>query len=523
MAAKNKLSVYLIKEKYSHSDQAIIKPDSKLLVDLPNVGKVYFSPSKNSVPEWVESFFHGSLGDAPIFNANARSVLISRVLVSEKQERAFAITMGYGKNMLADDVIEEDFGLKVVLNTITPDSLRRINKVNIGGNQKASNEQLPLEAGIDDFGFDIERDLVSTITGRSSDESFTTGIVTGSDLLSLTAEVDITNLCGFLKQIYNHYSSNEYKNNFAWIDHIRRVKSQSTKEELDAEVIRLINENSPQVWMAVPEVINWEDINGFKCKGNEIVQDIDIALVCSGLNNPLTHIEQLKRKRITALRSDNGNTYKSWTAYKCIYAEIDYKKGTYCLNNGSWFRIDSDFCAAINAEYANMPISTMTFLPHSSEYEREEQYTRAFVQSDPDHLFCMDQKSIMHGGGHSRIELCDILTNNGTYIHIKPYSSSSTLSHLFNQAVVSAELVTQDPEFRAKANAKLKEEGANDSFSIQPNCLPDVILAIISKHREARPPIPLFSKIALRYCRRRLQSFGCKVFIKNILKGGKST
>ena len=76
--------------------------------------------------------------------------------------------------------------MKVVLNTIPPDSLRRINKINIGGNLKASNEQLPLESGIDDFGFDIDRDLIGTITGRSEDEDLATGIMTGGDLLSLT-------------------------------------------------------------------------------------------------------------------------------------------------------------------------------------------------------------------------------------------------------------------------------------------------------------------------------------------------
>lgn len=47
---------------------------------------------------------------------------------------------------------------------------------------------------------------------------------------------------------------------------------------------------------------------------------------------------------------------------------------------------------------------------------------------------------------------------------------------------------------------------------------PVVILAIISNDNNERPQIPFFSKVALRYTRRRLETDGCKVYIKNIQK-----
>ena len=118
------------------------------------------------------------------------------------------------------------------------------------------------------------------------------------------------------------------------------------------------------------------------------------------------------------------------------------------------------------------------------------------------------------------MELCDVLTTDNTYIHIKPYSSSATLSHLFNQAVVSAELVLGDPLFVGKANEKIKERTANPGFLIDTSGnRPTIILAIISSDNDERPHIPFFSKVALRYTRRRLETDGCKVYIKNIKKG----
>ena len=75
-----------------------------------------------------------------------------------------------------------------------------------------------------------------------------------------------------------------------------------------------------------------------------------------------------------------------------------------------------------------------------------------------------------------------------------------------------------DAEFRSKANLKIKEQTDADDFLINAGDRPTVILAIISKHDEERPPIPFFSKIALRYSVRRLQAYGCEVYLKNVKK-----
>lgn len=518
VAKKNKLSIYLIKDKFSDSDQSILKDGTLLLSELDGLGKAYYRPSQKFVPRWVSTFFCGALKENDIYSSNACVALIVRVPVCDGKLRAFVITMGYGKNILANDVVEEDFGVKTVLNTISPSSLRRINKINVGGNQKTSNEQLPLESDIDDFGFDVDRDLISAITGRSDDEDFVCGTLTGRDQLSLTAAVDVTNLSSFLKIAYEHYTAKNYKESFGWYDHIRLVKNKSTINELDSKVIDLINEGSPKVWMAVPEVIEWENVAGFKYSGHEIHDDIDLTVFCSSFRKQLSHIKQLKNKYITAIRADNEEQYSSWQAYKCLYAEVDHNGNSYCLNNGRWFSVDKDFVQMVNQEYEKIPVSDMYFVPYSKKYTRESEYTQAFVESDPNHLLFMDTKIVCHGGGRSKVELCDILTEDKTFIHIKPYSSSATLSHLFNQAVVSTELVINDHEFREKANVKIKNVGGSDKFLIPVDCRPKVILAILSEFSEIRPKIPFFSKIALRYAVRRLQSYGCKVYIKNIPK-----
>ena len=271
--------------------------------------------------------------------------------------------------------------------------------------------------------------------------------------------------------------------------------------------------------MAVPEVIQWEHIAGFKYAGRDIHDDIAIETMRESFREGLSHIDQLKSRTVTAIRADNDAPYASWQAYKCLYGEVELDGKAYCVNNGRWFCIDRDFVDQINAEYENMPVSSRTFLPHSATHKKENDYTVAFVASDPDHLLCMDAKLIYYGGGQSKVELCDVLTTDNTFIHIKPYSSSAALSHLFNQAVVSTELVLGDPIFVVKANEKIGERTQNPRFLIdRTGNRPTIILAILSKEDGERPQIPFFSKVALRYTRRRLETDGCKVYIKNIKK-----
>lgn len=520
MPNMNKLSIYMIKDDYASSDKLIIDDQAEILTSIENVGVAYFRPSAFYEPKWLKSFFGNVLSVNDVFTANARVALIIRIPIVEDGKnvfKAFAVTMGYGKYLFKENVIEERFGLRVVLNTIKPDSLRRINKTSIGGNQKISNEQLPLKADIGEFGFDIDRDLIGFVTGVSDDEAYVKGIMTGGDMLNLTADVDISNIKEFIKKTYDKYQLKTYRTNFAWVDHIQKVKDSRLLDILNTELINQINNKSPNIWMAVPDIINWEDISGFKYSNQGIQSDIEIGLVCHSFRNGLIKADQLKSKRIIAVDAmDDETIYKSWQAYNCLYGELEVNGKAYCINNGKWYCVDNDFVAQINGDYLNTNISPIKFIDFSSKHSNENEYSKDFVSTDPNTYLCMDKKNIAHGGGHSKIELCDILMANNSFIHVKPYSGSSTLSHLFNQAVVSAELVLSDLEFYNKANTEIGKASADKQFLLNKDNKITITFGIISKGPEDRPEIPFFSKVAFKYIKRRLETFGCDIYIKNI-------
>ena len=514
MVNKNKLSIYLIKNEFT-SDEDIIENyhDSQVIDD---VGVVYLGYSKANPPKWAASFLTSRVNTNNLFVSNARAVLLVRITVAQNEHRVFAIVMGYGKNMLKDDVVEERFGLKVVLNTIKSNSLRRINKRDIGGNQKLSDEQLPLKAGINDFGIDINRDLVGYIAGVSDDDEYAPGIIARGDILSLTVEVDITNVVAFLRKTYDKYLMDIYKENFGWIDQIQDVKDSRVVERLNSALVTAINENSKYIWMAVPEVIDWSEISGFKYCGSDIYDDIFVYKVRDSFREGLSSFEQLRGKHIIALSALDDSERFHWTAAKCLFGELTLDAKAYCINNGKWYCVDTNFVNEVNKDYVATTISSIQFDDYTEAHSGENSYSSSFVANHVGEYVLMDCQDIQYGGGHSKIELCDVLTLQRELIHIKPYAGSSTLSHLFNQAAVSTELLLYDASFLQLANKKITEVSGGDTFCINNNRGIKIIIAIISKDNSTLPNIPFFSKVSFRNFKNRLRAFGLEVNMRSI-------
>lgn len=512
----NKILVYLIKDGINEYTE-IVKPNAQIFEESDSWA-IYYQPSFEKKPDWMKNFFCYKLENANIMNSNARVLLLHKIKVSDDTERIFAIPFGTGRFLLMDDVLDERFGLKVLLNTIIPDKFRCITKAAVGGTQKLSKEQLPKVSSINDFEYDIERDLINGITAISDYEIFEKKTVSGSDSLSVHTKSDINGMESFLIDCYKKFIDTSYLRNFSWIDQIRHIKDKTLIGLLDTMAIKKINEVSPEFYMAIPEIIDWENVDYFSYCGKK-ESDIFIEKVISIFNiNELTNIGQIKKIKIKAMGLTEGYKIAEWNAYRCLYGEMNFDGKTYCLSDSKWYEIDSNFVNAVNNEYNNTPIFSYNFPVNNNE--REGDYNKRAANED-NSLICMDAENITYGGGYSKIELCDLIGNNKTLYYVKPYSGSSTLSHLFNQAMVSGELLINDIEFRKKAAERIDQLTNDTLFKIDSNFDTNkynIVFAIIHSDNTQRPKIPFFSKVAFKYTKKRLTAFGYKVFIKTITK-----
>jgi uncharacterized protein (TIGR04141 family) len=520
----NKLSVYLIKKDSSDHKDIIKNIDALKNKDLSRIGTFYYGGSFIFTPSWIEKFFGTALGsDTNIFSASAKGLLLIEI-EKDTEKRIFALAFGYGWQFLKPGVFEERFGLKTALSIIDPDNLRKIDKKNMVTVPKDTSEQLSKSGIAADFGIDIEQDLIRSITGKSIDEKKYGKYVTGKDSIGVSVKINLSSIKDFLNLCYERYLSDDYKTNFDWIDQIAEIKDITLMGELNDKLIEnLKNNNLEKTWMAVPEVLDWEYVSGFKyshTKNEELKEDIEIATFLESLSSDEKEnlsLDLLKRKTIYCIGTQNDEIQHHWNAFSCLYCEEQNatKKKTYLLSNGKWYEIESDFAQQVNTDFLKLRDagSTLTLPPYS--HKNEGDYNEKVPTGDGN-LCCMDRKMINHGGARSKIEFCDLMTKDKKFIHVKRYGGSSVLSHLFSQGLVSGELFLGDAKFREKVNAKLADGFKIPDTKVRPvSSHYEIIFGIISSSTKDLE-IPFFSKVSLRNATNRLETFGYNVSLLKI-------
>lgn len=117
------------------------------------------------------------------------------------------------------------------------------------------------------------------------------------------------------------------------------------------------------------------------------------------------------------------------------------------------------------------------------------------------------------------VEACDILSDRGEFIHVKRKARSSTLSHLWEQAFVSAQLLRRSAEARFQVCRHIEEACDDVGLAARlqervaaiegPNHGSVCVFALIGSWQRARPrSLPFFSRIALHDACLRVQDLG---------------
>lgn len=508
----NKLSIYLIRDDISEKTD-MVQPDC-VEVPIDGIGSFYYAPSKTNPPSWLRAFFGTQLDEElPLFSSHTKGLLIVPI-EHEGKTIHFALTFGHGRFLLKDNLTEERFGLKVVLNSADPDSLRSIDKTTLGSVPKHSREQMSQFVNASEFGIDIEQDLVSSVTAKSLDPVLGK-MPSGKDSLNVSVKVDNKNIKDFLKHCYTRFLSDDYKASFSWIDQICEVRNKSLEEKLNAVLAeRLAARDLTKIWMAVPGLIDWSDVEGFtygRPKSPDLYSDIGMNTFLDSLGTTTITTETLKDEPIYMIRSSSEVTER-WNAYQCTYAEIEFEGKLYILTGGKWYEIAKDFTQEILNNYTSFPSSSIDFpeFIHMSEGAYNIDTARSLG------VHCMDSDLILHGGGKSSIEFCDLITPEKQIVHIKRYGASSVLSHLFAQGVISGELFMADASFRSKVNDKLPPEyKLSDATTVPSGGEYEIVYAIVS-YVGGPLDIPFFSKVSLKNARRRLSGYGYKVSLHQI-------
>jgi uncharacterized protein (TIGR04141 family) len=149
-------------------------------------------------------------------------------------------------------------------------------------------------------------------------------------------------------------------------------------------------------------------------------------------------------------------------------------------------------------------------------YKVEGDYNRTVALARPDY-FLLDQDLVYHGGSYDKVEVCDLFGLDKRFVHVKRWSSSAAISHLFNQGEVPARLLIHDDAFRKKVIAKLS--GAHAAL-IGPDGIKAsefaVTFAVTGETKPLHESLPLFSRMTFVRIASMLQTYGYKVELMKI-------
>ena len=514
------LSIFLIKPAYTTIPEIVdvMSCETPISIEIKGYGngQLFVKRSPPIPPKWA------SLFEDQIDFSSLKVPGISAVFAVEVSGRWFALTFGHGgRFLIRDDVFEERFGLLCALNSVDPKTFRCVDVQSLDAIQSHSRIQSGFETTPDQFGLDVEQDMLKAIVGAPMNAKLGSRM-TGSDSLNVNVKMVLSDLPLLLDGYRKQFEADLDAKNHQWVNNISLTKDASLIATLEAALDdRLAAKNFDNIWLSIPEIIEWTTVAGFMySKGHqEVHPDINLQGFLKTVDSDTAvSLDLLRQRKVFCADADFKHTFKSWQVIKCLYAEVDYDGGKYIFNDGKWFSVNSDFVAKTNIDYSKIPRSTLTLPLYQGGGEGF--YNDSVAKADPTRYALLDdKKKVMHGGGHGQVEICDLFSIDRQLIHVKLYGKSSIFSHLFSQGFVSGQLIQIDPEFRQKVRAQLTIPFSDliheDKRPVQDELT--VVYAVITEEAGPDLHLPFFSRVNLNNTAKILKGFGYKVEVLKIL------
>jgi hypothetical protein len=395
--------------------------------------------------------------------------------------RVFAVAFGFGRHWIDEAQIVRRFGMIVTLNVVHPDRIRSVDREEFDTIQRKTRSQTSISSNIDNFGLNIQRDLVRSVTGQPEDTTFAAH-VTGADNLIMSAAVTFERLGDKCAQALAQFNTNHYRDRYA----------------LDTQEHRGFLYPRERI-------------------GTELHQDLRIEDLLLSINDPATiTVDDLKRWKIREFTVSEETPSRQFSVYNATIYEVTQGAKLYVLSFGEWFEIAQDHVAEVNRQIGQIPDHAGLDLIDARVGEAEGDYNRRAAAASNGDLALFDAAPVPYGGGRSSIEICDLLSLNRIFIHVKAKTKSSTLSHLFAQGLNSAQAF-RDARFRqlalgrcpASHHAIFNGEPRSSDFTIT--------YAIITPAAgDLRNALPFFSKQSLANAGEMLRNMGYQVRLKKI-------
>ncbi|WP_440697180.1 DUF6119 family protein [Clavibacter nebraskensis] len=397
------------------------------------------------------------------------------------------MTYGMGFQLLDQRKVDGGFGQRIAIRSADPKDLNSLTRVTLDERSRVERSSIPGGAHLRGFGTNDLGDLVTRLVASARIDGLSSGAksikIKGADSLSIPLSKAAVNLVSDLDALSALLNKSPANEELGLLEQLVKVKDKLFKATLDEYLLAAIRaDDSPLLAISWPhERIN-EDVpqESYKILGGG---RSDAQPGLPDLQALIAHVRSSEQDKQSALldsmavmlfRDEAGDEPASsriplrrWLAFQTDIDEVRY-----CLHDGSWYSMDKPYAERVrertNQIFARGPgIDDLPTWPHNHDEADYNDLLAANLGG-----LCLD-RDLMRSSFHKYgIEPCDVLLEDGTFIHVKNIDSSAPASHLLAQALVSAEVLTFDEEAKADFRSKIQAGGWDpDTIALPPKKL----------------------------------------------------
>ncbi|MBN1214312.1 MAG: TIGR04141 family sporadically distributed protein [Candidatus Lokiarchaeota archaeon] len=497
-----------------------LKHEPKVIIKASSQYEVYYRNKSEYDPDW-KLFWQ--------IDDNIKQRTADAIILLKIDDRILAICHGHSSSLLNPYAIESYFGLRTAINMLDPKTINSADMFTPASSPFQTRKKSGAGADFNDFEINTLTTLLKNISGKVKKEyEELIKSIDGADSLSFSFCETPEALIKTISEFLTIYNLDTYKRTvFKYIDNFSPIKDKEKIIFLNEELLKNINGRSESVRINIPVDIHFTSPINFKFGGlgsrTNVFDNIDIKdtlySVLNATKKTFNNIDELLKPILHIIDYNDPSIEKDkYPLYKCLYFEVKENEIWYFIESGTWYEVKKSFSDKIDADIDLLIANCLSydikfskkelFNKYNSRTSKKKRYEYWFNQELVALLNkngcaqCLDSDDIQLTG-YDKIEVCDVLYSTSDRIkylfHNKYKYGSSSLSHLFSQGNVSAELLT-NPDFREKVNSKIDNDRLkykiNDAFDPRNNII--VFGIITTKERDGSFSIPLFSKINLK-------------------------
>jgi uncharacterized protein (TIGR04141 family) len=504
-----KYTIYVFKDSVKNLKDALAPASvvgNAAYVEVPVKGvtfpvAAFFQSDKRTVPSWLPYVLPYCDIPKPESVLNRSNSLV--VVLKSSKGRVCALTYGQGFMSLEKKLVQEDFGLEAACRLLDASTIKEIESKAVGFDGLHKLQIASKPGDLATFPLQRARDHVHRLGGKSNDPELGKSI-TGATSCMIGGSIPFTKLqvlCdGLIAAI-----AKAPKARLGALKRYERIADPKVTGALDNKLLAALRPTTcKDIGLFLPDAEDWRSVQAFEASWSddqwEPLEELDIEAIVDGARAVHGADLKLDQLHVRGLL-DNGTIAVEKPLSHLATFQTQYKGKPYALKDGKWYLLDQKYIDDCKAAFIDIDIEKdANYLPAWTG-GGEGKYNDGVAKKQPDRFCSLDRKGVDADG--NAVEACDLVTQNGHFIHVKAWKSSQTFSALIKQGENSAQLIAGSQLFRDAVLAKIpkswrsKDPWKNFSAGVPTREL-RIVYAIADAPTKTLPDdLPFFSRLSL--------------------------